>query len=125
MRAFLVFSFLFISLSIAAQKTPYISVDTDRFGADSTHKLLVWHPSELHLDLIKNKKEDSVLFGNRSLTGKALEQANSYNILDTSGIYEREELVWKTQTDREEELEYITSWLTKRLEFLDMYFKKE
>lgn len=50
---------------------------------------------------------------------------DTYNMLDSLGIYEREDLVWNTQTDHEEELQYIRSWLTNRLEFLDMYFSKE
>ena len=79
MRVFLVLLFLTITLCLDAQETSYITVDEQRFGTDTTHKLVVWQPEEQHLDGLKYKNVDSILFGNISFLSNAFDLSNMYN----------------------------------------------
>ena len=46
-----------------------------------------------------------------------------YDRFDKEKIYEREELLWKPEISRKEQLKYLKQWLEKRLVFLDNHFK--
>ena len=46
-----------------------------------------------------------------------------YERFDKQKIYEREEILWKPEISREEQLKYLKQWLEKRLIFLDNHFK--
>ncbi|MCD7972774.1 MAG: CotH kinase family protein [Candidatus Azobacteroides sp.] len=48
----------------------------------------------------------------------------NYEYLQQNGAYEREELIWPYKAKPEEEFEYLSQWVTKRLEYLDIAFNK-
>lgn len=49
---------------------------------------------------------------------------NNYNILKQNGVYERESMAWPDYNADETELDYISTWLTNRLAFLDLKFSE-
>lgn len=49
---------------------------------------------------------------------------NNYNLLKQNGVYERESMAWPDYNADETELNYISTWLTNRLAFLDSKFSE-
>ena len=49
---------------------------------------------------------------------------SNYNILKENGIYEREHLAWPDYNANENEIDYISNWLTNRLSYLDIKFSE-
>ncbi|WKL49031.1 CotH kinase family protein [Flavobacterium pectinovorum] len=49
---------------------------------------------------------------------------SNYNILKENGVYEREHLAWPDYNADEGEIEYISTWLTNRLSYLDIKFSE-
>ena len=60
-----------------------------------------------------------------AFSNSALEEKlhNYYHKFTESGLYERESMVWPQEIPREDDYQYMMSWLEKRLEYLDTYFK--
>lgn len=48
----------------------------------------------------------------------------NYNLLKENGVYEREHLAWPDYNADEGEIEYISTWLTNRLSYLDIKFSE-
>lgn len=49
---------------------------------------------------------------------------SNYKILKENGIYEREHLAWPDYNANENEIDYISNWLTNRLSYLDIKFSE-
>uniref|UniRef100_UPI00373FD284 CotH kinase family protein n=1 Tax=Flavobacterium pectinovorum TaxID=29533 RepID=UPI00373FD284 len=49
---------------------------------------------------------------------------SNYNTLKENGVYEREHLAWPDYNADEGEIEYISTWLTNRLAYLDIKFSE-
>ncbi|MBS7230707.1 CotH kinase family protein [Flavobacterium psychroterrae] len=51
--------------------------------------------------------------------------SGNYNLLKQNGVYERENIAWPEYSANESELDYISTWLTNRLAFLDLKFSEK
>ncbi|WP_026473785.1 CotH kinase family protein [Alkaliflexus imshenetskii] len=51
--------------------------------------------------------------------------SSNYNFLERNGIYDREKLAWTGYVHESNSLDYISSWLTNRLSYLDQKFNEE
>ncbi len=60
-------------------------------------------------------------FSNAALLGNI---RTAYDFFQNNKVYERETLVWPSGVTLSEHLDYVESWLTDRLQYLDTYFNK-
>lgn len=50
---------------------------------------------------------------------------NNYDNLQRNGLYERERIIYDTiKTDHAEEMQFISSWIDRRIDFMDQYFEE-
>ncbi len=60
-------------------------------------------------------------FSNASLLGNI---RSAYEFFEKNKVYEREALVWPSDVALPKHLDYMESWLTNRLQYLDTYFNE-